>query len=134
MMARNRKDGSSVQNGMPKPGVRSGRSVGTPTQGASITNRASKMPIAAAAMHPITMPITGPHMRRRAERRRLRPATTARVIRAVRGAANGSSRADPSSKAKTTEARVTDRIMITMPLTVGVTIRRRMTTHLDMTS
>ena len=76
----------------------------------------------------------GPQRRRPRRPRRLRPATTTRVIRAVRGPATGSSRDEPSSSANTTEARVTDRIMITMPLTVGVTRRRRMTTHLDMMS
>ena len=56
------------------------------------------------------------------------------VAKAVSGAATGSVSVASSSRPKTTDARVMERIIITVPPTVGVTIRRRMTSQRAMTS
>ena len=49
-------------------------------------------------------------------------------------AATGSAAAAWSNRPKITEARVMESIIITVPPTVGVTILRRMNSHLEMTS
>ena len=90
------------------------------------------MPRPAATAHPITIPTTGAHSRTIAEDLRARAATTVRVIRAVRGAATGSCWDASSSRPKTTDASVIERIIITVPPTIGVTMRLRMNSHLDM--
>ena len=56
------------------------------------------------------------------------------VARAVSGAATGSASDASSRRPKTTDARVMDRIIITVPPTVGVTIRLRMNSHLEIAS
>ena len=61
-------------------------------------------------------------------------ATITMVARAVRGAASGSTLDASSSRLKTTEARVMESIIIIVPPTVGVTIRLRMNSHLEMMS
>ena len=125
---RKRKDGSKAQKETPKSGAAAspGQLWGTPSQGAFSTGAKSKMPIAAATMQPATMPMTGAHRRRAAEKRSVRPATMTSVARAVSGAATGWAAAASSSRPKTTEASVTESIIITVPPTVGVTMRRRM--------
>ena len=80
------------------------------------------------------MPTTGAHSRSAGEARRMRAATTTRVASAVNGAATGSAFAASFNRAKTTDARVMDRIIITVPPTVGVTILLRMNSHLEMPS
>ena len=92
------------------------------------------MPNPAATEEPTIIPITGPHRRNKGAPRRARAATTTRVTRAVNGAFVGSSCDASSSRANTTEANVIDNIIITMPPTVGVTIRLSMNSHLEMTS
>lgn len=59
---------------------------------------------------------------------------TINVTNAVSVADLGSTIEALSSRSKTTDARVMDRIIITVPPTIGVTTRRRMKSHLDMTS
>ena len=56
------------------------------------------------------------------------------VASAVSGAATGSASDASSRSPKTTDARVMERIIITVPTTVGVTIRRTMTSHYEMAS
>ena len=46
----------------------------------------------------------------------------------------GSSAVVSSSNLKTTEAKVIDKIIITVPLTIGVTTRRNINSHLETTS
>ena len=55
------------------------------------------------------------------------------VANAVRGAALGSISDASSSRPNTTEASVMERIIITVPPTIGVTILLRMNSHLEMT-
>ena len=80
------------------------------------------------------MPITGPQRRSSADPRRASATTMPRVASAVKGAATGSAAAAWSNRPKITEARVMESIIITVPPTVGVTILRRMNSHLEMTS
>ena len=80
------------------------------------------------------MPIIGAHRRQTGDPRRVSAPTTMRVTSAVNGAATGSASAASSSRPKTTDARVMERIIITVPLIVGVMIRRRMNSHLEITS
>ena len=61
-------------------------------------------------------------------------ATITMVARAVRGASSGSIFDASSRRLKTTEARVMESIIIIVPPTVGVTIRLRMNSHLEMMS
>ena len=56
------------------------------------------------------------------------------VVSAVKGAAVGSSSDASSKRPNTTEARVIERIIITVPPTVGVTMRRKMNSHREITS
>ena len=92
------------------------------------------MPNAAAATEPTTMPIIGAHRRQTGDPRRVSAPTTMRVTSAVNGAATGSASAASSSRPKTADARVMERIIITVPLIVGVTIRRRKNSHLEITN
>ena len=131
---RNKNPGSSVQKCTPKSSASPGASLGIPTQGASNILSASYMPNPAAAMQPPTIAIRGAHRRSNSEPRRARAATMIKVTSAVKGAAVGSTFDDLSSRSKTTEARVIDRIIITVPPTVGVTILLRMNSHLETTS
>ena len=80
------------------------------------------------------MPIIGAQRRSTGVPRSMSAPTTTRVARAVSGAAVGSSWDVSSNRWKTTEASVMERIIITMPPRVGVTIRLRMKSHLEMTS
>ena len=80
------------------------------------------------------MPIIGAHRRQTGEPRRVSAPTTMRVTSAVNGAATGSDSAASSSRPKTADARVMERIIITVPLIVGVTIRRRKNSHLEIIS
>ena len=79
------------------------------------------------------MPINGAQRRTIAEPRRASTATTTRVDSVVKGAAFGSTSDASFSKSKATETRVMESIIITAPPTVGVTIRLRMKSHLEMT-
>ena len=88
------------------------------------------MPNAAATATPTAIPIIGAHRRNSTLPRIVSAATTVSVASAVNGAAVGSSRDAPSSRSNTTDASVMERIMITVPLTTGVTSRRRMNSHL----
>ena len=80
------------------------------------------------------MPIIGAHRRQTGEPRRVSAPTTMRVTTAVNGTATGSASAASSSRPKTADARVMERIIITVPLIVGVTIRRRKNSHLEIIS
>ena len=84
--------------------------------------------------HPVTMPIIGVQKRSAAEPRSVRATTTTRVASAVKCAATGSASVALSSRPKMTEARVMESIIITAPPTIGVTIRLRMNSHLEMTT
>ena len=59
---------------------------------------------------------------------------TPKVASAVKGAPTGSANDTFSNRRGTTEARVMERIIITVPPTVGVTSRLRMNSHLAITS
>ena len=83
-------------------------------------------------MHPAAMPITGAHRRRTGDPRSTNPATTTSVASAVSGAAVGSAAEASFSRPNTTDARVTERIINTVPPTTGVTMRRRSESHLEM--
>ena len=131
---RKRKDGTSVQKGIPKSSSKAGISLGSPTHGARSTSPKSYMPSTTAARHPTTIPTTGPHSRSTADPRKMRAATTTRVISATAGPFSGSSLVVSSSRWNTTEARVIDRIIITVPPTVGVITFRRMNSHLEIAS
>ena len=85
-------------------------------------------------MQPPTIAIRGAHRRSNSDPRSARAATMINVTSAVKGAAVGSTCDDLSSRSKTTEAKVMERIIITVPPTVGVTILLRMNSHLEMTS
>ena len=92
------------------------------------------MPNAAATAEPTTIPIIGAHRRQTGDPRRVSAATTMSVTNAVSGAATGSTSAASSSKPNTTDARVMERIIITVPPMVGVTMRRKMNSHREITS
>ena len=80
------------------------------------------------------MPIIGAHRRNRTLPRIVSAVTTVSVASAVSGAATGSSIDASSRSPKTTDASVMERIIITVPLTTGVTSRRRMNSHLATTN
>ena len=90
------------------------------------------MPNAAATPTPTTMPIIGAHRRNSTLPRSVSAATTVSVASAASGAATGSSNDASSSRPNTTDASVMERIIITVPLTTGVTSRLRMNSHLEM--
>ena len=80
------------------------------------------------------MPINGPQRRNVAEPRSMSAATIIVVARAVRVAPSGFSCDAESRRSKTTEARVTERIIMIVPPTMGVTTRLRRNNHLEITS
>ena len=84
-------------------------------------------------MQPPTIPINGPQRRNVADPRSMSAATITVVASAVRGASSGFTFDASSSRLKTTEARVIERIIIIVPPTIGVTMRLRRNSHLEMT-
>ena len=92
------------------------------------------MPTMAAQTQPATMPATGPHSLNTLDPRKESAATTRSVTNAVEVASLGFASDAVSSRSNTTEARVMDSIIITVPPTMGVTIRRSMKSHLAITS
>ena len=80
------------------------------------------------------MPITGPQRRSAAEPRSISAATMVRVASAVKSDGPASVSVASSSRPKTTEARVMESIIITVPPKVGVTTLLRMNSHLEMIS
>ena len=130
---RKRKAGTSTQKSTPKSSASPGDSAGTPTHPAAAIRPVSKMPRPAATRQPTTIPASGPQNRRRAEPRSISAAATTIVASAVSEASSGSALVASSSRSNTTEASVMDRIIITVPPTVGVTNRLRMNSHRDIT-
>ena len=80
------------------------------------------------------MPKTGAHNFISAVPLKVNATTIVRVTRVVRRADPGSSSVASSSRANTTDANVIERIIITVPLTIGVTTLRSRKSHLEMTS
>ena len=118
--------GRSAQNS--GPGVRSSpghEPNGTPTQGASSTCWALYSPKNAATEQPAIMPMSGDHIRNPGGARRTSAAVTARVARAVAGAAADDASSGTSISISNTRGITVAAIsMITVPATVGVNMRR----------
>ena len=85
-------------------------------------------------MHPPTIPMGGPHSLNSAEPRRASAATITKVTKAVNIPPTGSSAVVSSNSLNTTDAKVTDRIIMIVPLTMGVTTRRKKNSHRETAS
>ena len=80
------------------------------------------------------MPISGPHSLNTGERRNASAATMTRVTNAVNEPPTGSAAVASSNNLNTTDAKVIDRIIITVPPTIGVTIRLSKNNHFETAS
>ena len=80
------------------------------------------------------MPISGPHNLNMGERRNASAATMTSVTNAVNEPPTGSAAVASSNNLKTTDAKVMDRIIITVPPTIGVTIRLSKNNHFETAS
>ena len=85
-------------------------------------------------MQPPIIPISGPHNLKRADLRKVSAATMPRVTNAVKDPPTGSSAVASSSNLNTTDAKVMDNIIITVPPTIGVTMRLSKKSHFDTAS
>ena len=126
-----RNAGRSDQNARPSVGSRPGSvGAGTPTQAAPDTLETSYAPSAAVTAQPATMPITGYQSRHRPVARSPVATATASVVAAAAGATKPGAPSGPSAMLATATGRSATAIStITVPVTAGVTTRRRCGSH-----